>query len=181
VQRTGQKPRLLVAYFSYTGNTKRVAERLLERLRGSCDVQLIEILPRRKRSYLHWLAYSFVPNSEVEIETPPTDLSGFNSVLLGFPKWTLGCPPLNKFIHQLSGVRVPKFFLFMTCGGFDEKRFLGGFTRKLEKMGCNIVESLTVKRKQIIEEAYHASVDGFAKRVEEQSRVGPAADQLAVS
>jgi len=164
----GQKPRLLVAYFSYTGNARRIAEELSERLRRSCDVDMMEIVPTRKRSYLHWLAYSFILGSEVEIENPQMELSVYNAVVLGFPKWTVSCPPLNKFIHKLSGVGVPKFFLFMTSGGFDEKRVLRSFARKLAKMGCNVVESLSVKRKQITEETYGPSVDAFAKRIEEE-------------
>jgi len=162
--------RVLVAYFSFTGNTRRVAEALSERLQRSYDVETLEIVPTRKRSYLHWLAYSFVPGSEAEIENPDVDLSVYGAVLLGFPKWTFSCPPLNRFIHKLRNVSGPKFYLFMTCGGFDQKRFLASITHKLTKMGCSVVESLTVRRKQIRKETYGVSVDSFVKRVEERSR-----------
>jgi len=162
-----RKPRLLVAYFSYTGNTRRVAEAVTERLRTSCDVETVEIIPTRKRSYLHWLVYSFVPDSEVEIENPEIEVSAHHGVLLGFPKWTFSCPPLNRFIHRLRGVTVPKFFLFMTCGGFDEERFLRSFSRKLAQIGCNVVESLIVNRRQISEGAYEELLELFVQRVEE--------------
>ena len=158
---------MLVAYFSHTGNTRRVAEALTERLRTSCVVETVEIVPTRKRAYLHWLAYSFVPDSEVDIEDPETELSAYDAVLLGFPKWTFSCPPLNRFIHKLGGVTVQKFFLFMTSGGFDEMRFLSSLTRKLVRNGCNVVESFTVKRKQIDGEAYKTLLESFARRVEE--------------
>jgi len=133
------------------------------------EVETVEIAPTRKRSYLHWLAYSFVPDSEVEIENPEMELSAYDTVLLGFPKWTFSCPPLNRFIRKLRGVSSPKFYLFMTCGGFDDQRFLRSITRKLAKIGCNVVGSLMVKRKDIRAGTYVASVDSFAKRVEEQS------------
>jgi len=160
--------RLLVAHFSYTGNTKRIAQALSEKLQRSYDVEIVEIVPTHKRSYLHWLAYSFVPDSEVEIENPETELSPYDVVLLGFPKWTFSCPPLNRYIRKLRSLSKPRFYLFMTCGGFDEQRFLNSITRKLTKMGCNIVESLTIKRKQIQSGTYAQSVDSFAKRVQEQ-------------
>jgi len=136
-------------------------------LRRSCDVQIVEIIPTRKRSYLHWLAYSFVPDSEVDIENPEMDLSPYDMVLLGFPKWTFSCPPLNSFVRKLRNVTGPKFCLFMTCGGFDEHRFLRVVAHKLTKVGCNVVECLMVRRKQIRSEMYSASVDSFARRVEE--------------
>lgn len=181
VQSTVRKPRLLVAFFSYTGNTRRVAQALSERLRRSCVIETLEIVPRRKRSYLHWLAYSFVPDSEVEIEDLKMELSAYDAVVLGFPKWTLSCPPLNKFIRKLSGVGVPKFFLFMTCRGFDEARFLRSFTRKLTRIGCNVVESLRVKRRQIFEETYRTSVESFAKRIEQHLHICPGRGEAPVS
>ena len=161
------RARLLVAYFSRTGNTKRVAQSLYERLRGVYEVELTEIAPRHARSYLHWLAYSFVPGSEVDVENRPTDLSSYDGVLLGFPKWTFSCPPLNRFIRNLSGLEVPKFFLFMTCGGFDEQRFIHSITRKLISMGCKVIESLTIKRKQVIQARFETYVEACARRVEE--------------
>ena len=85
--------------------------------------------------YLHWLAYSFVPDSEVEIENPEVELSHYDVVLLGFPKWTFSCPPLNGFVRKLRSLNKPRFYLFMTCGGFDEQRFLDSFTRKLAQDG----------------------------------------------
>ena len=168
VSNTTQKARLLVAYFSYTGNTKRIAQALAERLQNFCDVETVEIVPTRKRCYLHWLAYSFVPDSEVDIENRQTELSHYDVVLVGFPKWTFSCPPLNRFIRRLKSLNKPKFYLFMTCGGFDDQRFLDGFTRKLVNMGCNIVGSLTIRGKQIQRETYCRPVDSYAERIQEE-------------
>jgi flavodoxin len=159
---------VLVAYFSYTGNTKRIAQALVDRLRDFCDVEVLEIIPTRRRPYLHWLAYSFVPNSEVDIESPEMELSRYYVVLLGFPKWTFSCPPINRFIHRLGNLNKPKFYLFMTCGGFDAQRFLDSFTRKLVSMGCNIMGSLTIKRKQMQGETYRESVDSFVKPLRQE-------------
>ena len=170
VSKTGQKARLLVAYYSYTGNTKRIAQILAERLQNSCDVETVEIIPTRKRCYFHWLAYSFVPDSEVEIDNSEIELSHYDVVLLGFPKWTFSCPPLNRFIRKLRSPNKPRFYLFMTCGGFDEQRFLDSFTRKLVRMGCDVAGSLTIERKQIHRETYPESVDSFAKYIQAQLR-----------
>jgi hypothetical protein len=166
VPSTKPEARLLIAYFSYTGDTRRIAQALSEKLQQSYDVEIAEIVPTRKRSYLHWLAYSFVPDSEVEIENLETELSRYDVVLLGFPKWTFSCPPLNRYIRKLRSLSKPRFYLFMTCGGFDEQRFLNNMTCKLTKMGCSIVESLTVKRKQIQSGTYAQSVDSFVRRLQ---------------
>jgi hypothetical protein len=166
--RTSRRARILVAYYSYTGNTKRIAQALAEGLRSFCDVEIVEIVPTRRRWYLHWLAYSFVPDSEVKIENPEVELSQYDVVLLGFPKWTFSCPPLNRFTRKLRSLNKPRFYLFMTCGGFDEQRFLDSFTRKLARMGCYVTGSLTIERKQIQRETYCRPVDSFAKRIQEE-------------
>jgi flavodoxin len=173
VSNTTQKARLVVAYFSYTGNTKRIAQALAERLQNFCDVETVEIVPTRRRCYLHWLAYSFVPDSETDIENPEMDLSHYDVVLVGFPKWTFSCPPLNRFIRRLRSLNKPKFYLFMTCGGFDDQRFLDNLTHKLVSIGCNIVGSLTIKRKQIQEETYCKPVDSYVERIQEEIDADP--------
>ena len=160
-----RRSRLLVAFFSYSGNTRRLAQALTKRLRDFYDVEVVEIVPTRKRSYFHWLAYSFVPGSEVEIENPERELSRYDVVLVGFPKWTFSCPPLNRFIRKLRNHDKPRFYLFMTCGGFDEQRFLNDFTHKLTKKGYNIVGSLAIRRKQIQRRTYSGSVDSFVRRM----------------
>jgi hypothetical protein len=173
VSNTGQKARVLVAYYSYTGNTKRIAQALADRLQNFCDVKNMEIVPTCKRCYLHWLAYSLVSDSEVGIENSDVELSHYDVVLLGFPKWTFSCPPLNRFIRKLRSVNGPRFYLFMTCGGFDEQRFLDSLTHKLDRMGCNIIGSLTIERKQIQRETYCKSVDSFVKRIQEEIVADP--------
>jgi hypothetical protein len=167
---TGQKARLLVAYYSFTGNTRHIAQALAQRLLDFCDVETVEIIPRRRRCYLHWLAYSFVPDSEVDIENPEMELSHYDVVLLGFPKWTFSCPPLNGFVRKLRSLNKPRFYLFMTCGGFDQQRFLDSFTHKLARIGCDVAGSLTIEREQIHGETYPESVDSFAKYIQAQLR-----------
>jgi hypothetical protein len=58
----------------------------------------------------------------------------------------------------------------MTCGGFDEQRFLDSFTHKLARIGCDVAGSLTIERKQIHRETYPESVDSFAKYIQAQLR-----------
>ncbi len=171
MSRLGRRPRLLCAYFSYTGNTRRAVQFLCTALRATFEVDVVEIVPRHKRSYLHWLAYSFVPGSEVEIENQRMELSEYHGVVLGFPKWTFSCPPVNKFISKLASLQVPVLFLLMTCGGFDEKRFMRSLICRLQGIGCEVADSLTIKREWIHEGTHTILVEPFAKRIEERLKL----------
>ncbi len=53
--------RALLCYFSYTGNTRKVAAQLHDCLSIRYDVDLVEIRAKRQRRYLAWLVYSFFP------------------------------------------------------------------------------------------------------------------------
>jgi hypothetical protein len=70
---------------------------------------------------------------------------------------------INKFIHRLGDLNKPKFYLFMTSGGFDEQRYLDNFARKLVSMGCHIPGSLMVKRGQIQGETFGIYVESLAE------------------
>jgi hypothetical protein len=56
----------------------------------------------------------------------------------------------------------------MTCGGYDEQRFLDSLTDKLVSMGCNTVGSLTIRSKQIQRETYCKPVDSYVERIQEE-------------
>ena len=145
-------------------------------LQTAFDTDILEILPRRKRSYLSWLIYSFIPGSEVDINSRITELSEYQGIVLGFPKWTFSCPPLNRFISGLVGIRVPVIFLLMTCGGFDEERFIHSLTCRLRAIGCEVGGSLIIKRKCIHKSSYMTLTESFAKRIEKHFASMSAAD-----
>jgi hypothetical protein len=136
---------VVVAYYSRTGTTERVAIDLAE---GVPDVRTIEIEPRTERSYPNWLLRSFVPDSTVPIEPVPTDLSDARALFVGTPKWTLSCPPVSAFLEQLTAQDVP-VGLFLTYGGFDERRYARRMSDRLERSGATVAARLLVKRDRI--------------------------------
>lgn len=60
-----------VAYYSRTGATRAVAERIAAAVPSA---RVVRFRPRREPSYAEWLLRSCVPGSRVPIEDAPTDL-----------------------------------------------------------------------------------------------------------
>ena len=112
----------LVAYFSASGRTKKVAEKLAADL----DADIYEIKPEVKytEADLNWMNQKSRSSVEMNdksfrpaIITGDADISGYDTVYLGFPIWWYVAPTLiNTFLeaYNFDGKRI---VLFATSGG----------------------------------------------------------------
>ncbi len=112
----------LVAYFSASGVTKKVAEMVAEA--GNCD--LYEITPKMPytKADLNWMdknARSTVEMNDKkfrpEIAGEELDVSAYDEILVGFPVWWYVAPTIiNTFLekYDFSGKKI---ILFATSGG----------------------------------------------------------------
>ena len=111
-------PRVLVAYFSGTGHTERVAQLAAEQL-GAGTFVITPIDPYTSDDLNYNNESSRVcrehddPNRSVELEVvTPEDFAGYDTVLVGYPIWWYELPmPLYTFFenYDLSGKRVAPF------------------------------------------------------------------------
>lgn len=112
----------LVAYFSATGTTKKVAEQIAQ----ATGASLYEITPDRPYTSadLDWNVETSRSSIEMHDDNCRPDLGGekidlgkYDVIFLGFPNWW-NLPPrqINTFIetHDLSGKKI---IPFMTSGG----------------------------------------------------------------
>ena len=112
----------LVAYFSASGVTKKVAEMVAEA--GNCD--LYEIIPKvpYTKADLNWMdknARSTVEMNDKkfrpEIAGEELDVSAYDEIVVGFPVWWYVAPTIiNTFLekYDFSGKKI---ILFATSGG----------------------------------------------------------------
>ena len=116
--------RKLVAYFSVSGTTAQVAEKLAEAI--GADIFAIEPEVPYTKADLNWMdkkARSTVemndPNSRPTIAAKRDNLAEYDMIFVGFPIWWYVAPTIiNTFLesYDLSGkIIVP----FATSGGSD--------------------------------------------------------------
>ena len=108
-----QSSNVLVVYFSLTGNTKPVAERI-QRMTGA-DLFVIETV----RSYpLERPARTEEPKKELAsgiwpaLKNPPPDMSAYDLILVGGPVWWYTVStPVRSFLQQadFAGKKVAPF------------------------------------------------------------------------
>lgn len=112
----------LVAHFSASGTTKKVAEMIAQ----AANADLYEIVPKQpySKADLNWMdkkSRSSVEMSDKkfrpEIAETDLDISGYDEVIVGFPIWWYVAPTIiNTFLesHDFSGKKI---VLFATSGG----------------------------------------------------------------
>lgn len=112
----------LVAYFSASGVTKKVAEMISE----VSGYELYEIKPKQAytKANLNWMDKNSRSSVEMkdkkfrpEIITKDIEMSDYDEIILGFPIWWYVAPTIiNTFleVYDFSGKKIT---LFATSGG----------------------------------------------------------------
>lgn len=112
----------LVAFFSCTGTTKKVAENLSKAIGGD----LYEIVPTKlyTNADLNWIDKTSRSslemndkNSRPEIATKVSNMEDYDTIFIGFPIWWYVAPRIiNTFLesYDFSGKKI---IVFCTSGG----------------------------------------------------------------
>ena len=114
--------KILVAYFSASGVTKKVAEKLA--VVANADIHEIKPIVPYSKADLNWMDKKSRSSVEMndktfrpEIVKEDLNLSSYDTILLGFPIWWYVAPTIiNTFLenYDFSGKRI---VLFATSGG----------------------------------------------------------------
>lgn len=142
----------LVAYFSATGVTAGISRQISETL----GADLYEIKPKipyttadldwrnsKSRSTIEMKDKTFRP----EIEVDSLDISGYDTILLGFPIWWYVAPTvINTFLeaYDFSGKTV---VIYATSGG-------SGFGNTIKELQTSVSETTSIVEGKILNGTY---------------------------
>ena len=113
-----------VAYFSATGKTAKVAEKLA----AGIGADIYEIKPEVKyaKADLNWMDKKSRSSVEMNnksirpaIITGDVDVSGYDTIYLGFPIWWYVAPTVINTFLEAYDFTGKKLVLFATSGGSD--------------------------------------------------------------
>lgn len=144
-----QMEKKLVAYFSASGTTKKIAEMVAEA--GNAD--LCEITPKvtYTTADLNWMDKKSRSSVEMndkkfrpEIVKADIDMSAYDTVILGFPIWWYVAPTIVNTFLESYDFTGKKIVLFATSGGSG----FGNTVKELKPSapGAEIVEGKLLNR-----------------------------------
>ena len=114
--------KILVSYFSASGVTKDVAEKVSKFL--NCDLFEIDPVKKYTNEDLDWMDKNSRTTIEmqdkscrVEIKNKVLNIEEYDTVIIGFPVWWYTAPRIiNTFIEE-NDLSNKKVYIFVTSGG----------------------------------------------------------------
>ncbi len=147
-QNTSNTPKTLIAYFSYTGNTKGMAE-TIQQITGGDLLRIETETPYsneykvvEKQGYDEQKA-GYLPPIKTIIDNPEQ----YNTVIIGSPIWWYNFAPAVKTFLKENDFSGKKVALFVTHGGYGP----GSSFQTLQDLcpKCNIVPMFDIEDKTI--------------------------------
>lgn len=165
--------RILLSYFSRTGNTERLARAIGDALRArghtleweairpavhySWTREVARDFPRYPSIVLGlaspgWRQHHVETYCQVEEDIQPLrfpDVSGFDLLCVGGPKWAQISYPVARYLQTVRGIRGKRVGSFATFGGpplrvFELELLEKPMARLLGRMGAQVVTNLGV-------------------------------------
>lgn len=141
--------RIIIVYFSLTGNTKKLAVRIYEILKSkNLEVSLFEIERREKKSFLRNCIDAIFKKTEPLEKIPPVE--NYDFIFIGSPVWAGKItPPVRSFIREVE-LKNKNIFLFTTYGsGLGKENAIKEFINLIEEKGGKIIGKIEVKGKNV--------------------------------
>lgn len=149
--------KILVAFYSRGGNTKKVGLELAKFLNGQTD----EIIDKKDRSGIKgWLGGGkdvlFKKSTQIEFSKNPSD---YDLVIVGTPTWMYTATPAVK--EYLKQNKFTKLAFFCTHGGNPSTTFTD-----MERSSQKPLASLELRDKTIGGSEAQEKVKGFCKKLQ---------------
>ncbi len=153
----------IVIYYSYGGNTRRVAERIGRALQADlAEIRTVkpytgsynEVVDQGQRE----VNSGYLP----EIEPLTADLSQYDTVILGTPVWWYTCAPaVRTFLHS-AALPGKRGYPFATNGGW-----LGHTLQDIQKAcpGAQVMSGLNLRFNGAQQRTPDAELDAWVDRI----------------
>jgi len=163
--------RVLIAYYSRTGYTETLAERIAEELKSrghEVVLERIEVVKQKSRWNLFfrqiyqypivviclfssffrgwWLKHYIQPEDDVQ-PLAYLDVSEFDRVCIGGPKWCYISYPVSRYLRLLKGLSNKKVSAFSTFGGppfevFEIELLFKPMNDRIQALGGTLIATL---------------------------------------
>ncbi len=148
--------KILIAFYSRTGGTEKVAEvfkKELERRGHSIDVERVK--PVQEHGFWGWF-FLRIFKKECKIQPPAVkDASKYDAVCVGSPNWTRLSLPVARYLREVTGLKEKRVVFFSATAFlpsiewyFFSAYFLDlTFSRIIKQKGGRIIGSILLSSK----------------------------------
>lgn len=139
--------KILIAYYSQTGNTKAVVDLIHDQVNGTMyQIETEDARPSNYESEVSQNVQEQRNNTLPKLKTIVPNFSSYDTVFIGTPTWNMALPqPVETFLHQynFSNKTVIPFNTNNTNGGYGS----GSTFKQIQQAAksAKVLEGLSVK------------------------------------
>jgi flavodoxin len=153
--------KVLIAYYSHTGNTQKVAEAL--KAATGADVTRIE--PVKDTNYL-FKCFNAMRKKRTPIKPCTTDLKDYDAVVVGSPVWASGAPMgVNQYLDELKNAEGKKYAVLVTYGGSGQEKVAGQIKAQLDGKKMSFIGMIDVKQDAAVAGNFQDKVNALAAKL----------------
>ena len=135
--------KILVAYFSYSGNTNKIARQIQNFVGGVVfEIQVANRYPAAYNDVLKRAKEEIRSGARPELENKPTGLENYDVVFIGYPNWWNTFPaPVLSFLsdYDFTGKKI---IPFCTHGGGGSGRSFTDIANQCR--GAEVIEGFSI-------------------------------------
>ncbi len=143
-----------VVYYSYTGNTHRVARLIIGVLKSKGEEAIpVRIRPlKEETNFLKQCRDSFF-RKKPELYKTLLELENYDRIILGSPVWAFNpATALNTYLDKCTSLEGKEAICFVTYGsGAGKEKALGILKKSLEAKGVKVVGEILFKQNESLE------------------------------
>lgn len=143
--------RSLILYYSYSGNTKKVAEYLCEHLKQRGEVDVVQLRALDEADSFFGQCHRALWHKRARIEPLNCDLSNYDLICFGSPVWAFApAPAINTCLDQIQNAQGKEIILFTTYGsGTGNNRCLNYMQRTLTNKGAKSFQRFSIQQLKV--------------------------------
>lgn len=134
-----ENKKVLIAYYSWSGNTKKVAEEIKEKTNGTLfRIETVNPYPSEYRATTEQAKKEINNGFRPELKQKIPDLSQYDLIFIGSPNWWGTIAPAISSFLAASDLSNKIVIPFITHGGGGEQNTIKDLTAQCK--GCNITK-----------------------------------------
>lgn len=142
----------LITYYSFSGNTDKVANIFADALRKKGEVVLQRLKPADEiRNFALQCKAAFM-GERADLEGDVQfDLGQYDLLLIGSPVWAFApTPPINTYLDKISGLNGKRAIILLTSGsGTGVGRCFKNIRKALEGKGASRMDEVNIPDRKL--------------------------------
>ena len=142
----------LIIYYSFSGNTEKLADGLCAFLKTRGEVVMQRLVPANETKNFFKQCLEARAGSKPELGGEiKFDASGFDTICIGTPVWAFApAPAINTYLDKIKGIEGKRAIIFTTFGsGTGIQGCINNIKRRLGEKNVGTIKELNVQMKKV--------------------------------